>query len=150
MGVLHYEPWPYCQNDLKMHQTPTRRANGAKLYFYWPYMIVSMIWNTYKILALHLNRATAIFVVDWCQFGPSWIFGLKMELMSCAGLVGGRTLKSWIFLTSYDSTNDMKYFRNCLHHTSPVIQPFLLLIGANLTQAGVWAENGAYVLYWLC
>ena len=39
--------------------------------------------------ALHLSPATAIFVVDWCQFGPSWIFGLKMELMACAGLVGG-------------------------------------------------------------
>ena len=40
---------------------------------------------------LHLSRATAIFVVDCCQFGPSWIFGLKMELMICAGLVGGTT-----------------------------------------------------------
>ena len=36
----------------------------------------------------HLSPATAILVVDCCQFGPSWIFGLKMELMACVGLVG--------------------------------------------------------------
>ena len=39
----------------------------------------------------HLGRATAIFVVDFCQFGPSWMFGLKIELMACADLVGGTT-----------------------------------------------------------
>ena len=61
------------------------RYSGAKLSFSWPYMIVSMIWNTSEISALHLIRSTAILVVDWCQFGPSWIFGLKMELMVCAG-----------------------------------------------------------------
>ena len=46
----------------------------------------------------------------------------------------------------YDSINDIKYFRNCLHHTSSVPQPFLLLIAANLAEAGCWAENGAYGL----
>ena len=38
---------------------------------------------------LHLSRATFIFVVDCCEFGPNWIFGLKIELMACADLVGG-------------------------------------------------------------
>ena len=42
-------------------------------------------------------RATAIFVVDGCQFGSSWIFGLKMELMACAGLIGGTTEKRQLF-----------------------------------------------------
>ena len=46
---------------------------------------------------LYLSRATAIVVVDCCQFGPSWIFGLKMELMACADLVGGTTEQSCIF-----------------------------------------------------
>ena len=46
----------------------------------------------------HLSPATAILVVDCCQFGPSWIFGLKMELMAYAGLVGGTTDQSCIFL----------------------------------------------------
>ena len=50
-----------------------------------------------KRAALHLSPATAIFVVDWCQFGPSWVFGLNMELMACAGLVGGTTEQSCIF-----------------------------------------------------
>ena len=54
-------------------------------------MIVSMILNISTINALHLIRASAIFVVDCCQFGPSWFFGLKMELMACAGFVGGTT-----------------------------------------------------------
>ena len=71
--------------------------NGAKLYFSWPYMIVSMIWNTSETSASHLSCAMAIFVAACCQFGPSWIFGLKMELMACAGLVGGTTEQSCLF-----------------------------------------------------
>ena len=47
--------------------------------------------------ASHLSLATAIFVVDGCHFGPSWIFGLKMELMVCADFVGGTTEQSCIF-----------------------------------------------------
>ena len=47
--------------------------------------------------ASHLSRATAIFVVDGCQFGPSWIFGLKMELVACAGLVDGKTEQICLF-----------------------------------------------------
>ena len=60
-------------------------------------MIVSMIRNTDELSASHLSRTTAIFVVDGCQFGPSWIFGLKMELMACADFVGGTTDKSYLF-----------------------------------------------------
>ena len=40
--------------------------------------------------------------------------------------------KEVFFLTLYDSINDMKYFQNCLHYTSAMPQPFLLLIAANL------------------
>ena len=47
--------------------------------------------------ASHLRRATSIFVVDCCQFGPNLMFGLKMELMACADLVGGTTEQSWFF-----------------------------------------------------
>ena len=45
----------------------------------------------------HLSRAIAILVVDWCQFGPNCIFGVKMELMACAGLVGGTTEQIYLF-----------------------------------------------------
>ena len=83
-----------------------------------------------------LSRATAIFVFDCCQFGPSWIFGLKMELMACAYFVGGTTDQSCLLLALYDSINDMKHLQNFLHHTSAVPQPFLLLIAANLALAG--------------
>ena len=95
-----------------------------------------MILDNYELSALHLSRSTAIFVVDCCQFGPSWMFGLKMELTAPANVVSGTTEKFLFPLTLYVSINDMKYFRNCLHHTSPVPQPFLLLIAANLAQAG--------------
>ena len=56
-----------------------------------------MILNTSGLSASHLSRATAIFVVDCCQFGPSWMFGLKMELMACASLVDSTTEQSCIF-----------------------------------------------------
>ena len=44
--------------------------------------------------------------------------------------------KAVFLLILYDSINDMKYLQKCLHHTSAVPQPFLLLIAANLAQAG--------------
>ena len=47
--------------------------------------------------ALHLSYTIAIFIVDCCQFGPNWIFVLKMELMACAGLVGGTKEQSCLF-----------------------------------------------------
>ena len=56
-----------------------------------------MILKSSELSELFLSRATAIVVVDCCKFGPSWMFGLKMELMTCAGLVGGTTEKSCIF-----------------------------------------------------
>ena len=49
------------------------------------------------MFVLHLSPATAIFVVDCCQFGPSWIFVPKMELMACADLVGGTTEQIFLF-----------------------------------------------------
>ena len=73
------------------------RYNGEKQYFYWYYMILSMIWKTSELSASHISRATAIFVVDCCQFGPSWIFGLKMELMACFRLLGGTTEQRCLF-----------------------------------------------------
>ena len=50
-----------------------------------------------KLSSLHLSRATAIFVVDCCQFVPSFIFGLKTEHMACADLVGGTMEQSCLF-----------------------------------------------------
>ena len=56
-----------------------------------------MILNTSQLSALHLSRATSIFVVDCLEFGPSWMFGLKVELMACADLVRGTAEQSFIF-----------------------------------------------------
>ena len=50
-----------------------------------------------KLSVSNPSQATAILLVDCCQFGPSWIFGLKLELMVCADLVGGTTEQSCIF-----------------------------------------------------
>ena len=71
--------------------------NREKLYIYWPYMTGSMIWNNLYLSELHLSRATVIFVVDCCQFGPNWMFGLKKELMACAELVDSTTDLSCLF-----------------------------------------------------
>ena len=106
--------WPYWMFGLKIEGYGQCRIdwryNGAKLSFYWPYMLVLMILNTSKLSASHLSCAAAIFFVDCCQFVPNRFFGLKIELMAYAGLVGGTTEKSCIFLTLYVSINDMDYF----------------------------------------
>ena len=73
------------------------RYNVAKMYFSWPEMIVSIIRDTSKLSASHLSRATAMFVVDCFQFGPRWMFGLKMEFIACADLVGGTSEQSSLF-----------------------------------------------------
>ena len=73
-------------------------------------MIVLMIRNTSELSASNLSGATAISVVDCYQFGPNQLFGLKIELMACAGLVGGTMEQICLFLTLYDSINDMKHF----------------------------------------
>ena len=85
---------------------------------------------------LHLSRATAILVVDWCQFGPSLIFGLKMELMACADLVGGTKEKSFLLPDLILYYKCYETIPNCLNYTSAVPQPFLLLISAYLALAG--------------
>ena len=51
----------------------------------------------FRTVSIFFSRATSILIVDWCQFGPSWIFGLKMELIACAGMVGGTTEQRYLF-----------------------------------------------------
>ena len=89
-----------------------------------------------KMSPSHLSPATAIFFVDCCQFGPSWTFGLKMELMAYAGLIGGFTEQICHFpdLIFYYQLYEM--LLNCLHYTSALPQPLFLLIGNNLALAG--------------
>ena len=118
-------------------------------YFPWPYKLVSMIWNTSKLSASHLIHATAISVVDCFQFDPSWIFGLKMEIMACAHLVGGTTEQSCLFPDLIWYYKWYETIPNSLHHTAAVTQPFLLLMAANLALTKIWAKNEAYGLYQL-
>ena len=64
-----------------------------------------------------IQRVKKYFIsFDCCQFGSSWIVGMKMELMVCAGLVGGtlavQRSKAVFLLNLYDSINDMEYFQN--------------------------------------
>ena len=90
---------PSCVFGLKIELMASADLVGGtteKVVFFWPYMIVSMIRNTYDLSASHLIHDTAIFVVDCCQFGPSSIFGLKMEIMACASLVGGTKEQSYL------------------------------------------------------
>ena len=110
------------------------RSRMEKLSFFWPYMEVSTILITSELSALHLSPATAIFVVDCCQCGPNY---LKMELMVCADLVGNTTGQICLFTHPIWLYQWYETFPNCLHHTSAVTQPFLLLIAANLALAGL-------------
>ena len=66
--------------------------------------------------ASYLSRATAIFVVDCCQFGPSWILRLKMELMAWADLVDG----------TYDIINYMKHFQTVCITPQPCHSHFVV------------------------
>ena len=95
-----------------------------------------MIWNTSELSASHHSRATAIFVVDCCHFGPSCIFGMKMELIACAYFVGGTTEQSCIFTELIWYYQWYETLLNCIHHISAVSQPILLLIAANMALAG--------------
>ena len=51
----------------------------------------------YRTVCIAHQTCHSHFVVDCCQFDPSRIFGLKMELMACAGLVGGTMEQSCLF-----------------------------------------------------
>ena len=53
--------------------------------------------NIAELSASHLSHATAIFVVDYCQFVPTWMIELKMKLMVCANLVGDTTEQGFLF-----------------------------------------------------
>ena len=96
-----------------------------------------MIWNTFQMSVLLLSRATAISVVDCCQFGPNWIVWLKMELMVCAGLVGSTMEQSCIFTDIIWKYQLYETLTKYLHLTSAVPQPFLLLMAANLVITGL-------------
>ena len=58
-----------------------------------------------------------------------------MKLIAYAGLVGGTTKQSCIFPDLIWYYQWYEIILNCLHYTSAVPQPFLLLIAANLAQA---------------
>ena len=62
--------------------------------------------------------------------------GWKWCLWSILTRLALQWSKAVFLLTLYVIINDMKHFRNCLHHTSGVPQPFMLLIAANLALAG--------------
>ena len=93
--------WPYLDCSAEIRSYGMCRLgwqyNGVKLSFYSSYIRVSMIWNNSELPALHLYRATVIFVVDCFQFGHSWIVWMKTDLMACADLVGGTTEQGCLF-----------------------------------------------------
>ena len=58
--------------------------------------------------ALLLSRSTAIFVVDYCQFGPSWRFGLKWSLWPVPVWLVVQRSKAVFLLNLYNSINYTK------------------------------------------
>ena len=122
------------------------RYNGAKGYFSWPYILASIIWNTSELSASDLICATAICVVECLEFGPSWMFGLKWSWWLVPTWLEVQRSKAVFFLTLYNIINDMKYFRNCLHHTSADHSHFCCWLLPIWPKLDVSAENGAYSL----
>ena len=96
-----------------------------------------MIWNTSKTVSMTPQP---------CQsYSDCWLLpilaqsgysGWQWSLWSVLAWLAVLCSKAVFFLTLCDSINDIKYFRNYLHHTSAVPQPFSLLVAANLAQAG--------------
>ena len=66
------------------------------VFFLTLYFIINDM-KLFLTVGITLICATAIFVVDCCRYGPSWMFGPKMDLMACAGLVGGTMEQSCLF-----------------------------------------------------
>ena len=79
------------------------------------------------------------------------MFRLKMELMACAGLVGVTREQSCLFTDLIWYYEWYAILTKCLYYTSAVPQPFLLLISANLAQAGFlgWKWSLWPVVAWL-
>ena len=70
------------------------------------------------------------------KLAQAGFWGRKWSLWPIPAWLEVQRSKAVFFLTLYDIINDLKHLRNCLHHTSALPQPFLLLIAANLAQAG--------------
>ena len=88
------------------------RYNGAKLSFSWPYMIVSMIWNTSKLSPSQLSRATAILLLIGANLALTGYLGRKLSLWPISAWLEVQQSKAVFFLTLYVRINDMKYFLN--------------------------------------
>ena len=73
-------------------------VQGSKAVFFpTSYDIINDMKNSITVCITPKPCHNFIFGVDCCQFGPNWMFGLKMELMACADLVGSTTEQSCIF-----------------------------------------------------
>ena len=85
-----------------------------------------MIWNNSKLFTSHLSRAIAILVDDCCQFGPSWMFGLKWSLWPVPAWLEVQWRKSVFFLTSYVSINYMKHLQTVYIKPQPCHSHFVV------------------------
>ena len=105
------------------------QCNRAKMSFSWPYMIVSMIWNTAELYVSHLSRATAIVLLIAANLAPAGFLGWKWSLWPVLVWLVLQRSKAVFFLTLYDSINEMKHSRNCLHYTSTLPQTIFVVDG---------------------
>ena len=90
----------------------------------------------------HIN-----FCCWWLKIWASLIFGLKMELMSCADFgwrYNGEKLS--VFMRLYDNINDVKLFQTVSITSHPCRSHFCCWLLPIWPKLDFWAENGAYVL----
>ena len=69
--------------------------------------------------ALNLSRATAIFVVDWCNLDLAGFWAENWSLWPVLAWLAVQRSKDVFFLTLYYSINDMKYLRTVCNTPQP-------------------------------
>ena len=109
-----------------------------------------MIWNTSELSALHPAMPQPFLLLIAANLAKTGFLGWKWSLWSVPAWLAVQRRKAVFFLVLYDSINDMKYFWNCLHHTSAVPQPFLLLIATDFTLRSEERRVVAVALHLSC
>ena len=87
----------------------------------------------FRTVCITPQRWHSHFGIDCCQFGPSWIFGLKIKLMAYSRLVGGTTEQRYLFPDLIWLYQWYEIIPNSLHYTLAMPQSFLLLIPTNVS-----------------
>ena len=86
------------------------RYNGAKLYFSWPYMMVSMIWNTPELSPSHAAVPQPFLLLMAANLVLSVFLCSNFSLWHVSAWLVVQQSKDLFSLNLYVIINDIKYF----------------------------------------